>query len=92
MADWRADVLGPLDVSFHVSVGSYIQSNISDTEKRCLRDFFRDLRDGDTSQTYRHIRLGHVILVLACDHIIEIVLPPSGRGIVQSIRRAPDRA
>jgi hypothetical protein len=89
MANWHADVLGPLDVVFNVDVGSYIQSGVSDNEKQCLRDFFISLRTGDTSHTYRHIRLGHVILVLACNHIIEIVLrSSSGSGIVEGIRRA----
>jgi hypothetical protein len=90
MATWSTDVLGPLDVTFNVNVGSYIQSHVSDRERKCLRDFFISLRAGDTSHTYRHIRLGHVVLVLACDHIVEIVLPSSsGGGIVDSISRAP---
>lgn len=79
------DVLGPLNLQFNTAVGHYVQqSSVSD--KTCLREFFEELQHRGLSPAYRHMRLGHAVLVIACNHVIEIILRPSRIGLVESIK------
>jgi hypothetical protein len=69
-ADVVIGAIGPFDPIFHSSVGRYYRSSPTSQQKRCLREFFENLRRGPVNVPYI-IKAGF-LLVHTCGHIVTI--------------------
>jgi hypothetical protein len=77
---------GPLpDLTIDLSVGGYLRTVVSASERSCLRDFLINLQ-ANPVPVGRSVtaRIWHFH---QCNHIIEIKITAQGRGVVTNIYR-----
>lgn len=79
------DSIGPYDPIFNPSVGGYLKQSPTPDQKRCLAQFFHDLRDGRVTVDCDRSDDHEIEYIYICEHIIKI----TGRGAyVRSIEPA----
>ena len=80
-------MIGPLDLTFDLSVGIYLTNSPLPIDKQCLEGFFKTLRRYPASNYQNLIGTG-IYIFATCSHEIEIFVrgnPGSQEGFVRNL-------